>query len=116
MMMINTLLSPFSFTSNTIGRRKADRMMEEESTQEEDPPTPLRAIAVINQEVGTRLRSRIAHIEEVTSSVEWREKMRQVGELFEAQKSDFLNALEMQPGFLQSTFLGLHRKLRERYL
>ena len=86
----------------------------EESVQEESIPS-IHAIAVVNQGVSTRLRTRLARIEEVTGSETWKEKIKQVSELFEAQKRDFLDLLETQPGFLQSSFLGLHRKLREKY-
>ena len=88
----------------------------EESIQEEDHIPSIYTTAVVNQGVGARLRARLSRIEEVAESAVWKEKIKQVSELFEAQKRDFLDLLETQPGFLQSSFLGLHRKLREKYL
>ena len=103
-----------SLSRDAIGRRKLDLSVEESVHEEESTPS-IKAIAVVNQEVGVRLRARLSRIEEVTGSEAWKGKIKQMSELFEAQKRDFLDLLETQPGFLQSSFLGLHRKLREKY-
>ena len=97
--------------SNQLGRRKMDLSIEE-STQEEGTIRPL---VVMNQEIGTRLRSQIAKVEERTGAELWSARIEELKSSFVRYRSEFLSILEAQPGFLQSTFLSLHRKLRQQY-
>lgn len=86
--------------SNQLGRRKMDLSIEE-STQEEGTIRPL---VVMNQEIGTRLRSQIAKVEERTGAELWSARIEELKSSFVRYRSEFLSILEAQPGFLQSTF------------
>ena len=97
--------------SSQLGRRKMDLSVDS-STNEEGATRPL---VVMNQEIGARLRSQIAKVEETTGSEIWSSRIEELKASFIRYRSEFLGVLEAQPGFLQSSFLSLHRKLRQQY-
>ena len=74
-----------------------------------------RSISQITAEMKARRRERIAKVREVSESEAWSAGIDSLRKRFESSRSEFLNLLESQPGFLQSSFLGLHRKLRQAY-
>ena len=74
-----------------------------------------RTISQITAEMKARRRERSAKLREVSESEEWKVGIDSLRKRFEKSRSEFLSLLESQPGFLQSSFLGLHRKLRLAY-
>ena len=52
---------------------------------------------------------------EVLEGTEWMEMVAMLEARFLERRNAFLETLEKQPGFLQSSFLALHRKLRLRF-
>ena len=74
-----------------------------------------RTISQISAEIKARRSERSAKLREVSESEEWKSAIASLRQRFEGSRSEFLSLLENQPGFLQSSFLGLHRKLRQTY-
>ena len=56
------------------------------------------------------------HMMEILSKEEYQQTIVMFTKEFEVQRKEFLELLENQPGFLQSSFLGLHRKLKQQYM
>lgn len=56
------------------------------------------------------------HMMEILSKEDYQQKIVTLTKEFEVQRKEFLELLENQPGFLQSSFLGLHRKLKQQYM
>ena len=84
-----------------IGRRKVEVSVdgEKEETTEGATRAAMRADAVMGVLEGT----------------EWTEMVTMLEGRFQERRNEFLETLEKQPGFLQSSFLALHRKLRLRF-
>lgn len=53
---------------------------------------------------------------EILSTEEYKQTIISFTKEFEVKRKEFLELLENQPGFLQSSFLGLHRKLKQQYM
>ena len=53
---------------------------------------------------------------EILSAEEYKQTIISFTKEFEVKRKEFLELLENQPGFLQSSFLGLHRKLKQQYM
>lgn len=70
---------------------------------------------MINQDIRSERRKQINRVQEVVTSQEYQQSIHAFSEDFEVKRKEFLTLLENQPGFLQSSFLGLHRKLRQKY-
>ena len=84
-----------------IGRRKAEVSVD--GDHEETAGGALRAAA------------RAEEAMEVLEGTEWMEMVAMLEARFLERRNAFLETLEKQPGFLQSSFLALHRKLRLRF-
>ena len=56
------------------------------------------------------------HMMEILSKEEYQQTIVTLTKEFEVKRKEFLELLENQPGFLQSSFLGLHRKLKQQYM
>ena len=56
------------------------------------------------------------HMMEILSTEEYKQTIISFTKEFEVKRKEFLELLENQPGFLQSSFLGLHRKLKQQYM
>lgn len=56
------------------------------------------------------------HMMEILSKEDYQQKIVTLTKEFEVERKKFLELLENQPGFLQSSFLGLHRKLKQQYM
>ena len=56
------------------------------------------------------------HMMEILSTEEYQQTIVTLTKEFEEKRKEFLELLENQPGFLQSSFLGLHRKLKQQYM
>lgn len=56
------------------------------------------------------------HMMEILSTEEYQQTIVTFTKEFEVKRKEFLELLENQPGFLQSSFLGLHRKLKQQYM
>ena len=59
-----------------------------------------------------RAAARAEEAMEVLEGTEWMEMVAMLEARFLERRNAFLETLEKQPGFLQSSFLALHRKLR----
>ena len=57
----------------------------------------------------------IQEIQEVITSEIYTNTITSFMNEFEERRKEFLTLLENQPGFLQSSFLSLHRKLKQKY-
>ena len=54
-------------------------------------------------------------LEEVVCGARWQEEVERMRGEFEERRTQFLRGLEQLPGFLQSVFLPLDRKLMQKY-
>ena len=72
-------------------------------------------LALLKQEVEGERRKQIQHMQEVVASREYEQVIATCSKEFEEKRREFLSLLENQPGFLQSSFLSLHRKLCQQY-
>lgn len=88
------------------GRRKMDVV---EGSVSEERSEGLR---VAKSEVDARVRA----LEDEVRGETWRQTVEEMRRAFDEKRASFLNCMEQLPGFLQSIFLGLHRKLMQRYL
>ena len=88
------------------GRRKMDVV---EGSVSEERSEGLR---VAKSEVDARARA----LEDEVRGETWRQTVEEMRRAFDEKRASFLNCMEQLPGFLQSIFLGLHRKLRQRYV
>lgn len=74
-----------------------------------------KTIIIINQDIRSERQKQINRVQEVVMSQDYQQSICTFSEEFENKRKEFLTLLENQPGFLQSSFLGLHRKLRQKY-
>lgn len=74
-----------------------------------------KTIIMINQDIRSERHKQINRVQEVVMSQDYQQSIRTFSGEFENKRKEFLTLLENQPGFLQSSFLGLHRKLRQKY-
>lgn len=74
-----------------------------------------KTIIMINQDIRSERHKQISRVQEVVMSQDYQQSIRTFSGEFENKRKEFLTLLENQPGFLQSSFLGLHRKLRQKY-
>ena len=88
------------------GRRKMDVV---EGSVSEERSEGLR---VAKSEVDARVRA----LEDEVHGETWRQTVEEMRRAFDEKRASFLNCMEQLPGFLQSIFLGLHRKLMQRYV
>ena len=88
------------------GRRKMDVV---EGSVSEERSEGLR---VAKSEVDARVRA----LEDEVRGETWRQTVEEMRRAFDEKRASFLNCMEQLPGFLQSIFLGLHRKLMQRYV
>ena len=88
------------------GRRKMDVV---EGSVSEERSEGLR---VAKSEVDARARA----LEDEVRGETWRQTVEEMRRAFDEKRASFLNCMEQLPGFLQSIFLGLHRKLMQRYV
>ena len=88
------------------GRRKMDVV---EGSVSEERSEGLR---VAKSEVDARVRA----LEDEVRGETWRQTVEEMRRAFDEKRASFLNCREQLPGFLQSIFLGLHRKLMQRYV
>lgn len=88
------------------GRRKMDVV--EGSVSEEGSE----GLRVAKSEVDARVRA----LEDEVRGETWRQTVEEMRRAFDEKRASFLNCMEQLPGFLQSIFLGLHRKLMQRYV
>lgn len=88
------------------GRRKVDVV---EGSVSEERSEGLR---VAKSEVDARVRA----LEDEVRGETWRQTVEEMRRAFDEKRASFLNCMEQLPGFLQSIFLGLHRKLMQRYV
>ena len=86
------------------GRRKMDVV---EGSVSEERSEGLR---VAKSEVDARVRA----LEDEVHGETWRQTVEEMRRAFDEKRASFLNCMEQLPGFLQSIFLGLHRKLMQR--
>lgn len=73
------------------------------------------SVVVLKKEAHSERMKQIAHIQDVIASKEYNDTISTCGKEFEEKRKEFLGLLETQPGFLQSSFLSLHRKLCQKY-
>ena len=88
------------------GRRKMDVV---EGSVSEERSEGLR---VAKSEVDARVRA----LEDEVRGETWKQTVEEMRRAFDEKRASFLNCMEQLPGFLQSIFLGLHRKLMQRYV
>ena len=88
------------------GRRKMDVV---EGSVSEERREGLR---VAKSEVDARVRA----LEDEVRGETWRQTVEEMRRAFDEKRASFLNCMEQLPGFLQSIFLELHRKLMQRYV
>ena len=88
------------------GRRKMDVV---EGSVSEERSEGLR---VAKSEVDARVRA----LEDEVRGETWRQTVEEMRRAFDEKRASFLNCMEQLPGFLQSIFLALHRKLMQRYV
>ena len=88
------------------GRRKVDVVessVSEDMTEEGLKDVPL------------RVQARVKALEEVVCGARWQEEVERMRGEVEERRTQFLRGLEQLPGFLQSVFLPLDRKLMQKY-
>ena len=71
---------------------------------------------MIQKEVTVEHMKNMNHMMEILSKEEYQQTIVTLTKEFEVKRKEFLELLENQPGFLQSSFLGLHRKLKQQYM
>lgn len=68
------------------------------------------------KDVPMRVQARVKALEEVVCGARWQEEVERMRGEFEERRTQFLRGLEQLPGFLQSVFLPLDRKLMQKYV
>lgn len=91
----------------SFGKRKED--VAESSVSEDMAEEGLK-------DVPLRVQTRVKALEEVVCSTQWQEEVERMRSDFEERRTQFLQGLEQLPGFLQSVFLPLDRKLMQKYV
>lgn len=74
-----------------------------------------KSLVIIQNEANIERKTQLDRIQDIITSEQYMSAIEKMTEDFESKRVSFLGLLENQPGFLQSSFLALHRKLRRKY-